>query len=87
MTKLSATLDILFSDRKEALTRKVRTKQPSKLIFATHYSDDVNRIKRIFKKLWALIKNTLLKHIFTSPPVIAYKANPSLRKKLVSEQD
>ena len=33
--------DIPFSDRKEALTRKVRTKQPSKIILATHYSDDI----------------------------------------------
>ena len=49
-----------------------------------HHSDDINRIKRIFKKHWILIKNnTLLNHIFPSPPVIAYKANPSLRKKLV----
>ena len=38
-----------------------------------------NRIKRIFKKHWTLIKNnTLLNHIFASLPVIAYKANPSL---------
>ena len=55
-------------------------------MFATQYSDDINinRTKRIFKKYWALIKNnTLLNHIFPSPPVIAYKANSSLRKKLV----
>ena len=69
---ISHVRDIPFSDRK-ALTRKVRTKQSSKLIFATHYSDDINRIKRIFKKHWTLIKNsTLLNHIFPSPPVIAY---------------
>ena len=42
--------DIPFSNRKEALNRKVKTKQPDKLIFATQYSDDINRIKRIFKK-------------------------------------
>ena len=47
-------------------------------------SDDINRIKRIFKKHWKLIKNnTLLNQIFPAPPVIAYKANPSLKKKPV----
>ena len=60
--------DISFSDRKEALTRKVKTKQPEKLIFATQYSDDINR-KRILKKHWTLIKNNaLLNQIYPSPP-------------------
>ena len=69
--------DIPFSNRKEALTRKIKTKQPNRLIFATQYSDDINRIKGIFKKHWTLIKNnTMLNQIFPSPPVIAYKANP-----------
>ena len=76
--------NIPFNERKEALKRKVKIKQPDKLIFATQYSDDINRIKRIFKKHWKLIKNnTLLNQIFPAPPVIAYKANPSLKKKLV----
>ena len=76
--------DIPFSDRKVALRRKVKTKQPDKLVFATQYSDDINRIKRIFRKHWTLIENnSLLNQIFPSPPVIAYKANPSLKKKLV----
>ena len=81
MTKLSTTLETspLVTEKK-----LLQGKQSSKLIFATHYSDDINRIKRIFKKHWTLIKNnTLLNHIFPSPPVIAYKANPSLRKKLI----
>ena len=63
--------DIPFSNRKEALKRKVKSKQPDKLIYATQYS-------------WKLIKNnTLLNQIFPTPPIKAYKANPSLKKKLV----
>ena len=63
--------DIPFNERKEALKRKIKIKQPDKLIFATQYSDDINRIKRIFKKHWKLIKNnTLLNQIFPAPPVI-----------------
>ena len=76
--------DISFNDRIEALKRKNKAKQTDKLVFVTHYTDDINRIKGIFRKHWKLIKNnTLLNHIFPSPPVIAYKANPSLKKKLV----
>ena len=54
------------------------------VFIATQYSYDINRIKRIFTKHWKLIKNnTLLNQIFPAPPVIAYKANPSLKKNLV----
>ena len=52
-----------------------------KLVFITQYTDD---IQRIFNKHWKLIKNNqYLKQIFPSPPIIAYRANPSLKKKLV----
>ena len=75
--------DIPFSERDEALRRKTKTPKSDKLVFVTQYTDDINRIKGIFRKHWTLIKNnTMLNQIFPSPPVIAYKANPS-RKKLV----
>ena len=76
--------DIPFSERKETLTRKQKPKQTDKLIFVTQYTDDIHRIKRIFKKHWTLIKNNkYLKQIFPSPPVIACRANPSLKNKVV----
>ena len=48
--------DIPFSERKETLTRKQKPKQTDKLIFVTQHTDDIHRIKRIFKKHWTLIK-------------------------------
>ena len=76
--------EIKFSGRKKVLTRKQKPQQTDKLIFVTQYTDNIQRIKRIFNKHWKLIKdNQYLKHIFPSPPMIAYRANPSLRKKLV----
>ena len=75
--------EIKFSGRKKALTRKQKPQQTDKLIYVTQYTDNIQRIKRIFNKYWKLIKNNqYLKHIFPSPPMIAYRANPSLRKNL-----
>ena len=77
--------DISFNDRKAILQRKYKPQHPDKLVFATHFTDDIYRIKRIFKKHWWLIKNNafLKQLVFPSPPVVAYKANPSLKNKLV----
>ena len=76
--------DIKFNERNKTLKRKHKPQQSNKLIFTTHYNDDINRIKGIFKKHWTLIKNDpYLKQVFPTPPIIAYKANPSIRNKLV----
>ena len=49
-----------------------------------NYCDDMLRIKCALKKHWKLIEqNEILREIFLKPPVIAFKANPSLRHKLV----
>ena len=57
--------DIKFSERKTALTRKQKPTQPQKLVFVTQFSDDIQRIKRVFNKHWRLIKNNpYLKQIF-----------------------
>ena len=73
--------DIKFNERKKALTRKQTPQQTDELVFVTQYTDDIHRI---LNKHWELIKNDqYLKHIFPLLPMIAYRATPSLQKKLV----
>ena len=74
--------DIKFNQRPESLTKR-KQKEP-KLMFTTNYCDDIRRIKCALKKHWKLIEqNETLRQIFPKPPVIAFKANPSLKHKLV----
>ena len=74
--------NIKFNQRPESLTKRKR-KEP-KLIFTTNYCDDIRRIKCALKKHWKLIEqNEILREIFPEPPVITFKANPSLKHKLI----
>ena len=74
--------EVKFNQRPESLIKR-KQKEP-KLVFTTNYCDDIRRIKCALKKHWKLIEqNETLREIFPQPPVIAFKANPSLRHKLV----
>ena len=67
--------DIKFSERKKALTRKKKPQQTDKLVFVTQYTDDIQRIKRIFNKHWKLIKNN--PYLKTHIPVTSNDCIPS----------
>ena len=52
---------------------KQKPQQTDKLIFVTQYTDNIQRIKRIFNKHWELIKNNhYLKHINQPQPLYQY---------------
>ena len=73
--------DIKFNGR-NSIDQKTKSPTNTQISICHTYTDDIQRIRWIFNKHWKLIKNDqYLKQIFPSPPMIAYRANPSLRKK------
>ena len=76
---------IQFNQRQQILYKqKTKNKKTPKLAFTTLWCDDAKRLKQTIKKHWRLIENNkTLREIFPEPPIIAYRNNDSLRKKLV----
>ena len=77
--------EILFKDRKKALTRSIKDDNAGPpLVLVTKFDPRIPPLKRILMKHWDLVQNNeFLSRIFPNPPIITYKRGTSLADELV----
>ena len=69
--------------REEALKRVIK-KVNDRVIFALTYHPGLPSISHILLKHWkSLVRNPDMQKVFPSPPMVAYRQPPNLKKTLV----
>ena len=71
-------------DRREALERKTKREENTRVVFALQYDPRLPSISSIIKRHWrTMVQDPRMKEIFKEPPMVAFRRPANLREKLI----